>query len=225
MPSYPVLQPDGQLAIWSTVVDNFTYFDCDRENAVAILAERYRDGEKVAEHVAQVAAGTIPLNWWRDWPDLVAWATFMHDEEDETVKEAMKLTPDTMTRRYIAQVVKTCQADGRTDDARHELAIMTKRAEEAEFKLVAALGADKPDKPATPTERARLFAVVAAEQGRRARQAEAERDATAARVADLEAQLAAMTARAAEVAQQPRIYVRSAAEAIAEAQAAQRAAR
>ena len=59
------------------------------------------------------------------------------------------------------------------DMAQAALAAMTQRAEDAELKLASALGADKPDKPATPTERARLFAMVAAEQRRRAEQAEA----------------------------------------------------
>lgn len=30
MPHYPVLQPDGKLAIWSTIVDHFTCFDSRR---------------------------------------------------------------------------------------------------------------------------------------------------------------------------------------------------
>ena len=194
MPSYPVLQPDGKIAIWSTVVDHFTYFDCDQADAVSILAERYRDGDKVAEYVAQVAAGTIPLDWWQDWPGCLAWATFMHGEEDETVKEAIERTPDAMTRRYIAQCVRTCQADGRTEDARDALAEATKRAEQAEAS-------------------AKVFRELAAKMARHAREARRERDTAnesvselvaannqvaainadlTERVADLEAKLAAL---------------------------------
>lgn len=56
---------------------------------------------------------------------------------------------------------------------REQLAAMTQRAVAAEAKLAHALGADKPDKPATPTERARHWAIVASEEKRRAEQAEA----------------------------------------------------
>ena len=48
------------------------------------------------------------------------------------------------------------------------------RAETAETRLSVALGADKPDKPATPTERARYWALEAAAQRERAEAAEAK---------------------------------------------------
>lgn len=82
-------------------------------------------------------------------------------------------------------------------ELRDQLANLTTRAEDAEFRLASALGADKPDKPATPTERARLFAMVAAEQRRRAETAEAAARHAAATVAELVAannQVAAINA-------------------------------
>lgn len=63
-----------------------------------------------------------------------------------------------------------------------ELAELRQRAEIAEERLAAALGADKPDKPATPTERARHWAMEACDQKRRA-------DAAEARVKELEGAL------------------------------------
>lgn len=55
-----------------------------------------------------------------------------------------------------------------------EVADLRQQLTQVREKLAAAYGADKPDKPATPTERARFWAVEAAAQKRRADESEAE---------------------------------------------------
>jgi len=44
MPAYPVLQPDGQLAVWSTVVDNFIAFDLSVESATYVIGRSIASG-------------------------------------------------------------------------------------------------------------------------------------------------------------------------------------
>lgn len=133
MPHYPVLQPDGRLAVWSTIVDDFTAFDCTQAEAVSIL-QQWHTGD-LAAVTAKVAVGEIPFDHWHDWADCVAWAQFMHGAEDGTVKEAVERTPDAMTRRYIKQFVATCKAETAADDARAALAAATQRADATEREL------------------------------------------------------------------------------------------
>lgn len=136
MPHYPVLQPDGKLAVWSTIVDTFTAFDCTQADAVSIL-QQWHTGN-LSEATAKVANGEIPFEHWDDWAGCVAWAQFMHGADDATVKAALERTPDTMTCRYIEQFVATCQSEAIANDLRHErdqlraeLAAATQRAEAA----------------------------------------------------------------------------------------------
>jgi hypothetical protein len=133
MPHYPVLQPDGLLAVWSTIVDNFVAFDCNQVEAVRELSQWHTGN--LAEVTAKVVNGEIPFDHWNDWADCVAWAQFMHGVEDGTVKEAMQRTPDAMTRRYIEQFVATCKAESAADNLRHELAAANARTEKAEAEL------------------------------------------------------------------------------------------
>lgn len=168
MPHYPVLQPDGKIAVWSTIVDSFTAFDCDQAEAVSELAQWHKGN--LADVTARVANGEIPFDHWQDWADCAAWATFVHGADDATVQQAMERTPDAMMRRYLKQFVMTCKTEGTVYDLRVELATMTDRAEVA--------GAERDD--------LRRYA-------NDADQATTER---IARIDQLEAALAAATARA-----------------------------
>jgi hypothetical protein len=58
------------------------------------------------------------------------------------------------------------------DNAESALAAMTARAEQAEAKLAVLLGADKPNKSATPTQIMRHWMLVASQEKRRADAAE-----------------------------------------------------
>lgn len=79
-------------------------------------------------------------------------------------------------RDLRAQLATANEARQQLQDALHvrdtQLAAATQRAEAAEAKIAIALGADKPNKPATPTERARHWALEAAAQKERAEAAE-----------------------------------------------------
>ena len=136
MPRYPVRQPDGQLAIWSTIVDHFVGFDYTADEATDELARNYQSPrEEIAQRVYQVCMGVIPFDWWKDWADCLAWALSMHGEEDEGVIEALAMTTDAMTLRYIKQFVATCEAETTADNLRHELAAANARTEKAEAEL------------------------------------------------------------------------------------------
>lgn len=123
MPSYPVRQPDGQLAIWSTIVDHFTAFDCDIAECVEELAMRYRTSHaKLEQWCVDVQNGKIEYDYMRDWPDLLGVALARFGDDDETVKEAMERTPDELTRRYAKQVQHIWSIERRLDDMREKLA-------------------------------------------------------------------------------------------------------
>jgi hypothetical protein len=136
MPTYPVLQPDGMIAIWSTVVDNFLGFGYTVDEATdELLTRTSSPRDMVKGYTQDVAAGRIPFDWWSDWPERVAWATLQQGEEDEGVKGAMALTPDPMTRRFIEQFVMTCRAEGKQQDAEYELQRANEKIKKLEERL------------------------------------------------------------------------------------------
>ena len=115
MPTYPVKQPDGQLAVWSTVVDHFLAFDCDVDGAAHIISMRHSGN--VREVCEQVAAGEKPFDHFEDWEDLVGQALGRYGEEDQTVQWALERTPD---RRYPDLYAALWRAEGRMQDAEYE---------------------------------------------------------------------------------------------------------
>ena len=134
MARHPVLQPDGKLAIYGTVVDNFVALDCTEDQAIAQLVTWYGP-----EHVADLervvklcAAGQQVFEWWEDWPHRLAWAMRLHGVDDSMVAEAWARTPDPMTRRYIEQFVATCKAESHADDLNTELIAARQRIAELE---------------------------------------------------------------------------------------------
>lgn len=128
MPRYPVLQPDGKLAVWSTIVDKFLGFDYTVQQAMEWLADRYENTPESFEYeCVSVAAGVVP-DFMQDWAHNAAWALYLHGPDDKSVKLAMERTTDAMTRRYIEQFVMTCKAESRADEA-------VERAETAEKRI------------------------------------------------------------------------------------------
>ena len=87
MPAFPVLQPDGRLAIFSTVVEHFVAFDASVEEAVIEISERHRGPIEWA--VREVAAGRLPYDHFDTWTDCVSRAIFRHGDDDETVQMAL----------------------------------------------------------------------------------------------------------------------------------------
>lgn len=94
MPQFPVLQPDGKLAVWSTIVDHFIALDCTEQDAVKVLSRRYSDTASVRDGVARCARGELVNPWWMRWDRCVVWAIVQHGLDDETVHKALKLTPE-----------------------------------------------------------------------------------------------------------------------------------
>jgi len=129
MPRYPVLQPDGRIAVWSTIVDTFVGLDCSVDEATGIMMQWFDNEERANVHgiVTRCAAGEKVFDWWDDWAKCLAWATYLHGVEDDTIKWATERTPDAMTRRYIEQFVRTCKAESRADEAEAELAAIVQQ--------------------------------------------------------------------------------------------------
>lgn len=115
MPHYPVLQPDGLLAVWSTIVDHFTAFDCSVEEATDKVS-KWHTGD-VLSVCQKVAAGEKPFDHFGDWDDCVGQAVARHGEENETVKMALERTTD---RRIIDLIVAVWRAEKRADEAEYE---------------------------------------------------------------------------------------------------------
>ena len=112
MPSYPVLQPNGKIAVWSTVVDHFMALDCEPGEAIDELCIRYPDRTDVTRVVSAVERGEMPYNHWWLWWKCLAWAIFRFGEDDETVRLAISITPDmTETRTYLAEMLEDLAAN------------------------------------------------------------------------------------------------------------------
>lgn len=119
MPSYPVLQPNGQLAVWSTVVDHFMAFDCTPYEAAAQIEwSRHQPTERAIELCAAVQRGEKPYDHWQDWDSRVGSAMSQHGENDETVLQAIALTPDMTIARSYYELGK---AESAADELRFQL--------------------------------------------------------------------------------------------------------
>lgn len=119
MPSYPVLQPDGQLAVWSTIVDHFTAFDCTPEEAAYAIDWQWRTPNPMTiAYCAAVQRGEKPVDHWRDWDSRVGFAMLQHGENDKTVRQAIALTPDMTIARLYYELGK---AETAADELRFQL--------------------------------------------------------------------------------------------------------
>lgn len=111
MPHYPVLQPDGLLAVWSTIVDHFTAFDCSPTEAAEEIS-RWHTGN-VTAICKQVANGDKPFDHWKDWDDCVGEILARYGETDETVVMALERT---LNRRISDLIAALWRAESRADD-------------------------------------------------------------------------------------------------------------
>lgn len=96
MPHYPVLQPDGKFAIYSTIVDAFTVMDATAEQALEELTlwHRIPDEAKELDHLKRIAAGEVPkYAHWHSWDYCAAWIIFFHGRDDEQADYIRQRTP------------------------------------------------------------------------------------------------------------------------------------
>ena len=129
MPSYPVLQPDGQLAVWSTIVDHFTAFDCTPAEAAEVIDRQWRTPTPMTiDYCAAVQRGEKPFDHWQDWNSRVGFAMLQHGENDETVQQAIALTPDMTIAKLYYELGK---AETAADELRFQLEDAIKRTQTA----------------------------------------------------------------------------------------------
>lgn len=115
MPHYPVRQPSGKLAIYSTIVDSFTMYDCDTAEAVNEILNWHKDTNppRLYGMVSDIAAGLDPetvCKHWHGWEYCLSWAAFMHGWQNEVVIEFMNMTP-VEGRERIRALVAQYQAE------------------------------------------------------------------------------------------------------------------
>jgi hypothetical protein len=79
---------------------------------------------------------------------------------------------ETRTQRLERFALRGAAAERELHETKQALAEMTQRAEAAETKLAVLVGADKPNKPATPTQMMRHWMLVASDEKHRADAAE-----------------------------------------------------
>ncbi len=91
MARYAVLQPNGKLMVWSTIVDAPIAIDCTPEEATEVLLEDRR--AEIASHVSAVQNGTNPTGG-KSWSDCLGRAGWVHGEGDESVLAMMRMTPN-----------------------------------------------------------------------------------------------------------------------------------
>ena len=95
MAIYPVRQPNGNLAIWSMVVEQFTAFDLTIAAAAASIKERHSSQmDDIRAFCTNVQKGKIPYPWMMTWDEALAKALHQYGKDDEEVKKALDLTPD-----------------------------------------------------------------------------------------------------------------------------------
>ncbi len=130
MPIYPVLQPDGKLAVWSTVVDHFIALNCSVEEAIGIISQRHSGDVRSA--VESAASGSDPFPPYGDWDMRLAWALYRFGENDETVISALSISPNQKAARWYCDLIR---AEVAKDEAIFERDTAIARAETAEAAL------------------------------------------------------------------------------------------
>lgn len=111
MPHYPVRQPDGKLAVYSTIVDSFTMFDCDTEEAVNEILNWHMDTNPPSLYgkVCDIKAGLDPKSvykCWNDWEYCLAWSAYIYGYDSDGVVLFMNMTPIEGRERIRALVAK-----------------------------------------------------------------------------------------------------------------------
>lgn len=104
MPHFPVLQPNGKFAIYSTIVDGITLYDCTIDEALSELeAWHVLDRETERQHLEEIAAGKQPrYKHWLQWTAVLPWSIFIHGEED--MKPFIEMTPASDLETIIKMV-------------------------------------------------------------------------------------------------------------------------
>ena len=115
MPHYPVRQPNGKLAIYSTIVNSFTMYDCEIVDAVNEIINWHKDTDPptIYGKVADIAAGRDPKQvskWWGDWEQCLSVTAWRHGWEDEVVVDLMNMT-SIEGRKRIRDAVAKYQAE------------------------------------------------------------------------------------------------------------------
>lgn len=110
MPQYPVLQPDGNYAIWSTVVDHFVWMGLTEPQCQAELQRRYPSVESSAidKVIHEVTYGDSDF---MRWPRCLAWATYHHGENDAGVTLAYGITPEDM-KAHVMDILADIRREG-----------------------------------------------------------------------------------------------------------------
>ena len=120
MPHYPVRQPDGKLAIYSTIVDAFTMYDCDTPEAVNEMLNWHMDTDPPTLYgmVSDIKFGQDPkrvCKHWQGWDECLAWSAYMHGWDDESVQVFINMTP-VESRERIRGMVASYQAEAAKED-------------------------------------------------------------------------------------------------------------
>lgn len=120
MARYPVLQPNGNYAVWSTIVDGYVAIECDREEATAAMREWYSTmpladfNYKLDEAFKRLADGHAAFDWASKWNNLLPWQAYRQGLENEmsvAIIDAGLCSMDDMIAAYqkIVSEVETQQ--------------------------------------------------------------------------------------------------------------------
>lgn len=115
MPHYPVLQPNGNLAIWSTIIDSLVAVDLTVEQAARELAS-WHAGPNLT-YCRAVANGSKPFGWWKSWVECLGWMIAREGESDPDIQYAVSITSASdMEGVHLYEVL--IRAERAADDAR-----------------------------------------------------------------------------------------------------------
>ena len=109
MPHYPVLQPDGQWSVFSTIVDAFVVVDATLNEALDELENWHHfDRAEQMAHLDQIAAGSPPrYPHWKTWDASAAWCIFLRlGTIDEAVDLIVERTPPERIEHITALVAQ-----------------------------------------------------------------------------------------------------------------------
>lgn len=91
MPRCPVKQPNGQIAVWSTIVDDFTAFDCD---TISLVEELMRgpqtyEPDEIGQALANIATTGKAWKWAPTFVEAMELIRELHGEETYRERVAM----------------------------------------------------------------------------------------------------------------------------------------
>ena len=124
MPHYPVLQPNGLMAVFSTIPDAFTHYDLSDEEAAAAVANWHTGN--IAGYVADTRAGNL-LPHQMDWTEALTWHLYRHDLDDDALAMIAITPPD--QRQSVAYCVHMLADQAAEDTEPERAASITARAD------------------------------------------------------------------------------------------------